>query len=391
MHGRNLKQHISQKLADLCKLYGPVVTVWVGPLPIVLISDPDIVKQAFSKLECFGKFQAIFGNIYNTHKHYDVALNNHFESWQWLRKMTHSGIRFDQKMSTKFQYANIVLTQDVRNSYAIYEYIPIFRYFMSNPLEKLQQIYNECFNYTINELKTRENNYDESNERDFCDQFIGANRRAELKRKPGFEFLNRDNIAAVIMDIYLAGPDTTSHQLLWLILLMTYYSDWQNVMRQEIDDKLGDRAPVVDDKQCLHNVMAFLYETVRYRNAAPIASPHMALEDTTIGGIYPIPNKTIVIQHSYSILKDDKYWPNGEQFSPARFLDDHGCFRSQRSSAYIPFGTGMRKCPGESIVINGLFLIMVKFLQYTRNHTIRLTDKYYTPESIEPNRDGNAL
>ncbi|CAG2110714.1 unnamed protein product [Medioppia subpectinata] len=130
---------------------------------------------------------------------------------------------------------------------------------------------------------SRENTYDESNDRDFCDQFIGANRRAESESKPGFEYLNRDNSAAVIMDMYLAGPDTTSHALLWLILLMTYYSDWQNVMRQEISDQLGDRAPVVDDKQCLPNVMAFLYETVRYRNAAPLGSPHMALEDMTIG------------------------------------------------------------------------------------------------------------
>ncbi|CAG2111749.1 unnamed protein product [Medioppia subpectinata] len=113
--------------------------------------------------------------------------------------------------------------------------------------------------------------------------FIGANRRAESERKPGFQYLNRDNIAAVIMDMYLAGPETTYHTLLWLILLMTYYTDWQNVMRQEINDKLGDRAPVVDDKQCLHNVMAFLYETLRYRNPGPVGSPHMALEDTKIG------------------------------------------------------------------------------------------------------------
>ncbi|CAG2111634.1 unnamed protein product [Medioppia subpectinata] len=303
---RNKKQHINQELSKLYKLYGPVVTVWVGPIPIVLIGDPDIVKQAFKQRECSGKFQVLLGSIFNDDNHRDVAFNSHLESVVQLRKMTMSTIRkytkstdfetllnttvdeifvqmltkegidrpfkpqsychelvmnmMNQEMHTNFQYPSHYFGHEMNNLYGIYEFIPIARYFMANPLKKLQQIYIKCFEYTKNELKLRDNNYDESNGRDFCSKFIDAKRRAEAEGKPGFECLNDNNIAAAVMDI-----------------------DWQQIMRNEVNDRLGDRAPVVADKHHLHNVMAFVYETIRWRNAGPMGAPHMTLSDTILG------------------------------------------------------------------------------------------------------------
>ncbi|CAG2117632.1 unnamed protein product, partial [Medioppia subpectinata] len=278
----------------------------------------------------------------------------------------------DQEMYANFQYPSFGVGHDISNTYAIYEFIPISRYFMANPLQKLQQIYSKCYEYTMNELKKRENTYNESNGQDFCKLFIGAQHTAEADGKPELEYLNDNNIAAVVMDMYLAGIETTNSTLLWLILLMTYYGDWQQKMRDEINDKLGDRAPVVDDKQCLHNVMAFLYETMRYRNTGPIGAPHMTLADTTIDGKYPIPSQTLVVQHLWQILTDDKLWPNSNEFKPDRFLNEHGSFTSVGYSAYIPFGAGKRSCPGEFMAINSLFLIMVKIIQHTNDHPIKL-------------------
>ncbi|CAG2101387.1 unnamed protein product [Medioppia subpectinata] len=169
---------------------------------------------------------------------------------------------------------------------------------------------------------------------------MDAKRLAEAEGKPGFECLIDNNIAAVVMDMYLAGTDTIYTTLVWNLLFMVYYSDWQQIMRNEVNDRLGDRAPVVTDKHHLHNVMAFVYETIRWRNAGPMGAPHMTLSDTILGGKYPVPGQTILIIHLWHILTNDKYFTNADQFKPERFIDEHGQFNSIESSAYIPFGTG---------------------------------------------------
>ncbi|CAG2111300.1 unnamed protein product, partial [Medioppia subpectinata] len=248
-------------------------------------------------------------------------------------------------MYTNFHYPSHWIEYETNNSYGIYEFIPIARYLMANPMHKLQQTYNKCFKYVINELILRDNTYDESNGRDFCSQFIAAKRRAEAEGKLGFECLNDNNIAAVVMDFYMyliitAGMGTSFTTLVWNLLFMVYYSDWQQIMRNEVNDRLGDRAPVVADKHHLHNVMAFLYETFRCRNPVPFGAPHMTLSDTILDGKYTVPGQTILIHHSWHILTDDSIWPNGEQFNPGRFLDDHGHFKSVGPLAYIPFGAG---------------------------------------------------
>ena len=37
------KKHISEVVEDQAKVYGPVMTIWLGPFPRVLVNDPDMV------------------------------------------------------------------------------------------------------------------------------------------------------------------------------------------------------------------------------------------------------------------------------------------------------------------------------------------------------------
>ena len=48
-------------LEGVAKQYGPVLTLWMGPEPMVIISDIDIGREVFRKNEFANREKDIFG------------------------------------------------------------------------------------------------------------------------------------------------------------------------------------------------------------------------------------------------------------------------------------------------------------------------------------------
>ncbi|XP_014667391.1 PREDICTED: steroid 17-alpha-hydroxylase/17,20 lyase-like [Priapulus caudatus] len=100
---------------------------------------------------------------------------------------------------------------------------------------------------------------------------------------------------------------------------------------------------------------------MRHRLPAPIALPHCATIDTTVGG-YDVPKDTMVMFNLYGLHHDPAYWTDPEKFDPTRFLDEHGSIRPKMPS-FLPFSAGRRVCVGESIAKIDLFVLFACFLQ----------------------------
>ncbi|CAG2101241.1 unnamed protein product, partial [Medioppia subpectinata] len=58
----DIKRHLNEDLRQLYDMYGPVVTVWVGPKPVVIVGDPHVIKQAFSRPEFMGRMDNMLLN-----------------------------------------------------------------------------------------------------------------------------------------------------------------------------------------------------------------------------------------------------------------------------------------------------------------------------------------
>ena len=52
---RGTKEHWSVVLEEVADKYGPVFTLWLGNMPLVLISDIDIGREAFRKNDFAGR------------------------------------------------------------------------------------------------------------------------------------------------------------------------------------------------------------------------------------------------------------------------------------------------------------------------------------------------
>jgi cytochrome P450 len=95
--------------------------------------------------------------------------------------------------------------------------------------------------------------------------------------------LNDANLARLFHDIFGAGVETTSTTFVWLILFMLSNEKFEKRLRTEISGVIGDRLPVLDDRDRCHYVMAFIHETLRTRAVAPVGVPHKNHIDYIIG------------------------------------------------------------------------------------------------------------
>ncbi len=66
-----------------------------------------------------------------------------------------------------------------------------------------------------------------------------------------------------------------------------------------------------------------MFELLRYTTIAPILVPHLATQDTTLGG-YTLPQGTQIWANVFKLHHDMRYWERPSKFNPHRFLDGNG-------------------------------------------------------------------
>ncbi len=166
------------------------------------------------------------------------------------------------------------------------------------------------------------------------------------------------------MDLLIAGTDTSAQTVNWFLLLIANRPEVQAKIHEELDRVAGrDTPPTVEDRTRLPYTFACLAESMRYRTIGPLALPHKAAEDTEIGG-YLIPAGTQVLGNIYSIHHNPAYWESPNEFIPERFLpqSDGSMAPALTSPAYIPFGTGHRRCPGRRFAETTVWLHITRML-----------------------------
>ncbi|CAG2102018.1 unnamed protein product, partial [Medioppia subpectinata] len=77
----------------LHKVAHTAVSVRMGqPTPVVIIGDPDVAKQAFSRPEFMARLDISLSS--NNIDHQDVLFCSHLFSWDCLHKVAHTAVRY---------------------------------------------------------------------------------------------------------------------------------------------------------------------------------------------------------------------------------------------------------------------------------------------------------
>lgn len=206
-------------------------------------------------------------------------------------------------------------------------------------------------------LGEHESTYSDDHQRDYIDRYIFEMRK--LGRRKEFSF-TEEQLQIVGADLLLAAPVTTTSVLTFAVRSLFHHPEIQTRCQKELDEVVGrDRLPTLDDRPDLPYTEAVIRETMRFNTLLPFALPHLAAEDTTLGG-YDIPKNTIVLPNVYAAHHDKEMWGDPENFRPDRFLDEEGKMKKDMS---LPFGAGKRLCPGETFSRQGMFVTFAALLQ----------------------------
>ncbi|KAK4274827.1 hypothetical protein QN277_017998 [Acacia crassicarpa] len=157
--------------------------------------------------------------------------------------------------------------------------------------------------------------------------------------------LTMDHIKALLMNILIAGTDTSAATLVWAMTSLMKNPRVMKKVQGEIRKLYGDKEfTSEEDIERLPYLRAVVKEALRLFPASPLLVPRESMEKCNIEG-YEIQAKTLVFVNAWAIARDPETWEDPEQFYPERFLDCSIDFKGQ-DFELIPFGAGRRICPG---------------------------------------------
>ncbi|XP_036996242.2 cytochrome P450 1A4-like [Artibeus jamaicensis] len=240
------------------------------------------------------------------------------------------------------------------------DFIPCFRYLPLKIVNAPREFYQAFNQFVARHVQDHLATYDKDHTRDITDALISTchNKSATTKMAT----LNDDEIISTVNDLFGAGFESVSTCLHWSFLYLIYYPEIQTRIQEEIDANIGLKSPRFEDRKSLPYTEAFINEIFRHASFVPFTIPHCTTEDTTLNG-YFIPRKTCTFINMYQVNHDETIWDNPSLFSPERFLNENKELNKSLVDKVLIFGMGIRKCLGEDVARNEIFIFIVTVLQ----------------------------
>jgi cytochrome P450 len=193
--------------------------------------------------------------------------------------------------------------------------------------------------------------------KDFVDVLIAT------RGENGIGYLSNEAIQDIIMDMLLGGIGTIVGTLEWAMAELLLQPNIMKHAQKELDNLVGTNRLVEEsDLHDLPYIQAILKETFRLHPPAPFLAPHHSIEACQVQG-YTIPANTRVIVNVWAIGRDPNSWENPLKFDPDRFMKHPEIDVQGQDFSLLPFGSGRRGCPGRSLGMLVVQIMLAKLLQ----------------------------
>ncbi|CAL5442247.1 unnamed protein product [Camellia sinensis] len=169
--------------------------------------------------------------------------------------------------------------------------------------------------------------------------------------------IDRTHIQHLLLDIFIAGTKTTPSTMEWAMAKILHNPKTLFEARVELEKTISKGKQVKEsDIPQLSYLRAIVKETFRKHPTVPLLVPRKVEVDVEVCG-FTVPKGTQVLVNAWGIGRDRSTWESSNLFMPERILGSRVDVRGQ-DFELIPFGAGRRICPGLPLAMRMLHLML---------------------------------
>ncbi|KAH7297902.1 hypothetical protein KP509_25G017700 [Ceratopteris richardii] len=168
--------------------------------------------------------------------------------------------------------------------------------------------------------------------------------------------ISDETIRAVLLEIFAAGIDTGSVTIEWALMCLIINPNEMKKVQEELDRVVGHRLVEEADIPNLPYLQAATKEAMRLHPVGPLLMPHMSSRPCNING-HEIPANTIAFVNTWAIGRDPALWKDPQEYRPERFVDSNIDVRGHHFEL-LPFSSGRRGCPAWRLGLLNVYSIL---------------------------------
>ncbi|KAF3603535.1 hypothetical protein F2Q69_00038361 [Brassica cretica] len=390
--------------------HGRTFFTWNGPVPAIMITNPEHIKEVFSNVDGFEKdtsfhlIRLLLGGLasYKEDKwarhrriinpafhlekikkmvpafHHccsevvcqwerlftDEESSCEVDVWPWLVNLTADGISHAAFGSSYRQGQRIFELQGELSQLIAHElkkpYIPGLRFYPTKSNRSIKAIDKEIETILRGMVRKR-GGAGEAENSDLFGVLLASS--LEESHENG---ISVEEVMSECKMFYFAGQETTSVLLVWTMVLLSHHQDWQERAREEVRQMLGvtnnnNNKPDVDSLNNL-KVMTMIFNDV-LRLYPPVAELRREVNKEVKLGNVTLPAGVRVYIPTALVHRDPELWgEDAGEFKPERFKD--GTSKATKNQvSYFPFGWGLRICIGQNFSLLEAKMAMALILQ----------------------------
>nr|XP_032801884.1 sterol 26-hydroxylase, mitochondrial isoform X1 [Petromyzon marinus] len=174
--------------------------------------------------------------------------------------------------------------------------------------------------------------------------------------------LTEHEIHGSIAELLMAGIDTTSNTMSWVLYHLSREPHLQERLHQEVEGVCpGNTIPNVQDLAKMSFLKAVIKEILRLYPVVPSNSRLIVEGGTKVGG-YVFPKNTLFQLCHYAVSHNPEIFPDPEAFKPERWLRK-GTMLAHPPFGSIPFGFGVRACVGRRVAELEMYLTLSRLIK----------------------------
>jgi len=168
------------------------------------------------------------------------------------------------------------------------------------------------------------------------------------------------------MQLLVAGHETSSNALSWLLYLLSSRPECLERLREEFDSVLGEAPLSYSHVPKLEFAAQVIQEALRLYPPFWMVD-RTALSDDRAGDV-SIPRGSTVVVFVYGAHHAPRHWENPETFDPERFSKANE--KLHTPFAYLPFGAGPRGCIGGNYAMLQILMVLSVLLRKYDLHLV---------------------